>query len=769
MTIVLTENKKHIVIKRNGTEEEFNWDKLNRVLNWAVSHKTGISEKAQQSYIDMIKNNLSIRINDRIHIAKLFDEVIDVCANLVSRMYPEFDAVARNLYIQKLYKEIWGIKRNRYPDYNGVVQKGIRYKVYNKHIFDTFTDDEINELGTYIDPTMDFLFTFSGLQVFVDKYLARYTKTKILELPQHRLMAVAIQLHYKDDNRMETIKKHYDILKYHMLATATPVVLNSLKLKFNPTSCVLIEVDDDSESIMETARAAALYSKHASGLGVNVSNIRCIGSKIDTWGESSGVIPFIKIYESTISSFNQLSVRPGSMAIYYPWWHYESPEMIMLKDAGGNEDTRARKLKYAMINNKLLLDAVRNDDMVYLFDPKETPLLSQTWGEDFEKAYKHYSERTGIKKRQISARELFYMYIKVYVETGNNYYFSKDNVNRFNMGRDLIKQGNLCCAEVCLPTKPLKAISTKLVQDEFSNNGSIVEKRKYDGEIGICNLSGINLVAWDRMTKAEKDDFCYTILCGMDNQIDYAYYPVKAGEKFNKVHRAIGIGVTNYHTWLAEKRVKMSDEKAIELTHYIMEDVMYYILKNSNKLAKERGKYANYKGSKWDKGILPFELYEKHFGDVAPELNFEYKHDWSKLKESIAKYGVRFEYHMSIPPGATSSAVFALTEGIEPIRDIVMKKEGTYNMTILAPNLKKNWKYYERAWDIPTEHLLRLAAVRQKFLDQSQSLNIYVQNPDSAYEVFNIIDMAETLGLKSLYYFNSLKQDTEEVCESCAV
>jgi len=764
MGITLVKNKKHIVIKRDGREEEYNEEKMRKVLEWACDNREWMVKE--------VLNDVQIKIYDRIHISKLFDEVINTVANKISLLYPMWDEVAKKLLIQKYYKEVWGIKRNEYPNYKEVVKKALKYGVYKKEIIDSFTKEELKELGDYIKPERDFLFTFGGLELFMTKYAKKYTKNKILELPQHTYMRVAIQLHYKDRDRIKRIKEKYDMLSLHKIAPATPIMLNSLSDVFNATSCVLIQVDDDSESIMETARSMGIYSKNASGLGVDISRIRALGSSIGKDGVSSGTIPFIKIFESVVSAFNQKSSRPGSAAIYYPFWHLDSERITLLKDAGGNEDERARKLKYAIKWNKIFTNAIKKNEDIYLFDPKDTPELLESYGEDFEKWYKLYSEKQGIKKKKIKARDLAYLVAKIRSETGNLYWFSVDNANKFRVTKDFINQGNLCCSEVLLPTKPLKLKEIKFIRDEETKE--VKEVREYDGEIGICNLTSINLLAWDKMNEKEKDKFVYSLLLGMDNAIEYADYPVKAGERFNKLHRAIGIGITNYHNWLASQKIKSSEEKAKEVTHYIMEDIYYYLVKNSIELAKQRGKYYYFEGSLWSKGKFGWELYEEHFKEIEKELgiklNYSIKHNWEELREEMVKYGVRFELLMSIPPGATSSLVLNFTEGIEPIRELKIMKEGTYTLPFIVPNLQKNRMYYEKAWEIPTKQILELAAIRQKFLDQSQSLNLYQVNPDSAYEIISDILYAEKLGLKSLYYFNSLKKgEIEEVCEGCAI
>jgi ribonucleoside-diphosphate reductase alpha chain len=583
------------------------------------------------------------------------------------------------------------------------------------------------------------------------------------------MMRVAIQLHYIDKDRMKTIKEKYDLISKHILAIPTPIYLNSLKPNFNPTSCVLIQPDDDSESLMETGRSMAIYSKNASGLGVDVSRIRSVGSSISVDGISSGIIPFIQVFESIVKSWNQKSARVGAAAIYYPWWHMQSPEIIMLKDAGGQDSERARALKYSIKWNKRFSEAILNDEEVYLFDPKEVPALIEATNEEFNEFYEFYKEKAdkrSIKYRKIKAIDLAFLYLKVYGETGNNYWFNIDAANKFRTASKHINMSNLC-SEIALSTKPLKLNSTKLIKD--TRTGEYIEQRTYDGEIGICNLTNINVLAWDNMTEEEKDKTAYSVLLGMDNAIETSYYPVKAGERFNKKHRALGIGFTNYQNWLATKGIRLTDEKAKDETHRIFESLAFYLTKNSIQLAKEKERYEYFEGSLWSKGKFPWELYEKHFNEVAPELNFKMKYPWNNLRDDMIRYGVRFEQLMAVAPGANSSLVLSFTESTEPLREYKIIKEGTFTLPFLAPNLQKNRSFYERCWDIPNETLLNLAAIRQKFIDQSQSTNLYYANLTSASEILSDILYAEKLGIKSLYYLNSRKAgDSEEICESCS-
>jgi len=763
--IELIDGKQHQVIKRNGTHEDYDSIKMYKVLLWA-------SDGNEVFARDLLKS-INIRVFDKIHISKLFDQVIEATANQISEMYPSWDIVARNLFKQKIYKEVWGIKRSEYPNYMDVLKKGIKYKVYSTEVLDTFSSTELQELGEYIDQTRDDLFTFGGLNLFMQKYVAKYTKNRILELPQHAMMRVAIQLHFNSTgDRMQEIKDKYDLISNHTLAIPTPIYLNSLKQTFNPTSCVLIQADDDSESLVETARSMAIYSKNASGLGVDVSRIRSIGSTIGIDGASSGVIPFIQFFEAVVKSWNQKSARIGAGCIYYPWWTAQTPEIIMLKDAGGQDSERARALKYAIKWNSYFSDAIRNDEIIYLFDPKDAPELIEAVGDDFKYWYNVYKDRAdkrSIRKKTMLAKDLAFLYLKIYAETGNNYWMNHEAANKFRVSSGHINMSNLCM-EVMLSTEPLKLTDSKLSSNIGDNTWT--ETREYSGEIGICNLSNINLINWTNMSPEIKNNTAYNILVGLDNAIESSYYPVKAGERFNKKHRSVGVGVTNYQNWLATLGIQMSSGDALKKTHQILEEVSWYLTKNSIQLSKERGRYEYFEGSLWSKGIFQHELYKEHFeslGEEATHLNYDLNYDWEPLREDMVKYGVRFENLMAIAPGATSSLVFNFTESTEPIRELSVTREGTFTLPFLAPNLQINRQYYERCWDVSNIQLIDLASIRQKFIDQGQSTNIYFSELTSAKQLLATIFYAEKLGLKSLYYLNTKKAGTsEEACEGCS-
>ena len=766
--IDLVKNKKHQVVKRDGRVEQYDENKMRKVLEWAIDkaqkeHFGEVNKELTKQMVDEVLQDTQIKIYDKIHISKLFDEVIKTCENKISRLQPIWDKIAKNLLIQKYYKEVWGIKRDEYPDYLEVVKKGKQYGVKPYvDIYENFTEDEIKELGSYIKPERDFGLTSLGIKSFMSKYALRHTKNKWLELPQHTYMRLAIKPFINENKsiRLDLIKKRYDHLSQSYFSEATP--------RYNDTdmeaSCVLVRMGDDSWSITRTVQAVGLYSKHGGGTAVDVSDIRAIGSKVGVNGESDGVIPFIKMVESAISGFKQGgNKRRGACAVYFNWWHYEVEDLVMLKDEGGNEDKRARVLQYGIKLNKLFLDRVINDKEITLFDSKETPELLESYGEEFEKWYLYYENKSGIRKKKIKARDLAYLIAKVRLETGNLYIFLDENVNENKPFNDYISQSNLC-SEVVLPTKPSYLKQEQIVQKDFEEVE--IQSTIVNGEIALCNLSSINVVEWFNLTEEQKYEVAYLLLRSHDNLIDNAFYPVKEGEIHNKLYRPVGIGITNLAYYMAKNKVKMSSEKALKLQFDVMDDIYFYLYKSAIRLAKERGRFERFNQTKWKDGWLPINNDLKLFDKYAKS----YQRDrWEKLRNDIINYGIRFATIGAIAPTASSSLVMknGSTESVNLPKSLIAQKSGGVNGYQLAPEFWKYGQWYELQYEVSNEQLLKLAQIRQLFLDQAQSVDLFYEDY-SAFEVIKDIIMANKLGVKTLYYANSKKDEEKEICESCS-
>ena len=765
--------KKHIIIKRDGREEPYNEEKLRKVIDWATEGK--------EAFTNQILEGLNIKINDKMKIEVLYDELINTAVNMISPLYPIYDTIAEKLYLMKIYKETCGLKKiGSYPHIKNFLKKGIKYKIYDKDIIKLFSDKELDKINSMIEPNRDLLFTYKGLAIFYKKYCKNIGNKK-LELPQITYMVAAMfsfyDDYYKGNNkdkleiskteRLKYIKRTYDMLSKHEITFATPRIANSMTVKAQLASCILNTPDDDTWSLNQTDSNMALYSKFSGGIAYDASYIRASGSTIQTnRGRSDGPIPFIKRVEQTISSFNQGGVRKGACVVTFPWWHLDVLDLIMLKDAGGTEDTRARKLVYSIRISNIFRERVNKDGYVTLFDPKETPLLNEEYGEKFNVAYMYYESKSSIRKKRIRAKDLLFQILKVRQETGNLYLTFVDNINEQNMVNKFVGASNLC-QEIVIPSYPSKLIKEKYIINE-DGEYEIVQRKK-SGEIGICNLVSVNLMSWVTFTPEKKKSFCYTLLRGCDNIIDTQYYPVKEGEIANKKNRPIGIGVINYANLLASNKLKYTDKEALEFTNQVFDDLYYHIYEASNILAKERGTYKTFNESKWKEGLTPFHislLNKNKNNKLDVKLD---KEKWDKLAEEIKTSGVRFSFHGAIAPTATSGKSVSATESIEPIVDLFFVEEGIQTLPSLVPNIKKNRQYYERCWTIPAKTIIELAAIRQRYIDQSQSLNLYYIKPESAKELWDDIQYAMDLGLKTLYYMKTPKSnfELEEVCESC--
>lgn len=768
---ILEENKEHMIIKRSGKMEKFDKEKLYKVILWACNNNNKLA--------DSIYNNFSIKIGDKMPINELFDELIKTTAFSMNSITPILDEVAKKLFVLKIYKETYNLKRiGNYPSFSKIIQIGLKNNIYSEKILREFDEYEIEELSNAICPDRDLLFNYKGINLFFDKYCKNYMdkesgKMIKLELPQMTYMAAAMHSFYNTPHktvserkkRIKNIIKEYDALSNHILNYSTPRLSFGLTDRAQFASCVLIDCDDNTESLIETISAAALYSKFMGGISINMSKIRSRGSVIHANnGRSDGPIPFIKWEEQTVSSFNQQGKRMGSAIISFPWWHMDAMDMIMLKDAGGTEEQRARKNKYAILINDIFLEKVILNEYITLFDPKEVPELNETYGEEFRKYYAAYEKNGNCRSKRINARDVIYTALKIRKETGNLYITFLDNINEQNVTDRYVGFSNLC-QEITVPARHSVDYSNYYVTDE--NNNFISHSVRKNGEIGLCNLTSVNIEKFTEMNECEKNSCIYNLEEGMDNVIDSQYYPVKEGKISNILYRPIGIGTTGYANLLAKNKIKFTDEKAMQFTLDVYDDFYYKVYYNSMLLAREKGPFHGFKESRWAEGLTPYHL--SIFRKNNP-FDLKFNDDkWNELGELIKQFGVRFSLHASIPPGATSSKVTNTSEGVEPVNDLFYIEAGTYNLPTVVKNLKEWREYYQRCWDIPAHNITVLAAIRQVFLDQAQSFNHYYKDSSSATELLLDILEANMLGVKTLYYMKSPKNLKELECDSCAV
>ena len=710
------------MLKRDGTTEPYDYMKTYNVCLYAYEGNTTLA--------DALMAALDIKIYNRMPVTVLVDEIIDTLSNLTSVITPIHDQAAKRLYLQKMYKDIYGMKRDQYPNYTEVLATLVENdRIID--IFDVLTEEELLRLGEAIVPSRDLDSTYLGLNLFFDKYSFKVHGQPV-ELLQHGFMRLALQgfLYENEDVLTDFIIQRYNDLSTFVYTEATPKWLNSLTPDAQMASCCLHQMEDNSESINKVNSDVGQYSRHGGGNAVDVSPLRMRGSSIGRAGKSSGPTPTIQDVEAKIVLYNQLGARPGACVITFQWWHADVFEMLELKDEGGNESKRARKLQYSIKLNRIFLRRLEQGKEITLFDPKIAKKLLTLYGKEFDTEYERL-EREGKGAKTVTAAELGYIIAKIRAETGNLYVFFDENSNEGSPFKEKITQSNLC-QEIHLPTVAAEHVEDTLTLN-LSNQSYETNTRSKAGLLALCNLSSVNVAKWATMSVEEQQTSAYCLLRASDNLIDWQYYPVKDGEMFNRNYRAIGIGQNNLAYHFASKGIKYSSAAALDEMRslsYSMRDVFTLA---SEDLAEERG-------------------------------NFPFFHKTNLTRPS------RFSTLFAIAPTATSSIIIGATEGIEPIVNLISEKTGTYSNKQLAPDLANLRGQYELAFDIPTKAIYDLAAVRQEWLldgHQGQSVNTYTTNTNSAYEILTDIIYAEKVGLKSLYYLQS-QNSSVEVCESCA-
>ncbi len=712
----IEQNQLPNVIKRDGSIVPYEAEKLYQVILWASNDNSTLADSVMEA--------LQIRIYDRIRIEALFDEVIDTVYNMISRISPQYEPVAKRLFLQKMYKGNWSMNRNMYPHLSNYFDK---VKANLIPINDHFTSDELDILSSTIVPDRDQLSSYLGLQVFFEKYSLKVDNQPV-ELLQHGFMRLAMQgyLHDKSTTRIQKIINRYNNLSLGRYTEATPKWKNSLRPNYQAASCCVHYMDDTTESINKVTSDVGQYSRYDGGNAADISALRSSGSSIGTKGKSSGPIPFIRKVQSSIEAFNQSGSRPGICILTYSWWHADIMDLLPLLDEGGKENQRARNLKYTVKLNRIFLRAIESNSDVHLFDPKDVPELLHTHGAEFDAAYNSAIAR-GLSKQVISAQSIAYELARIRSETGNVYLFFSENVNESTPFNAIIHSSN-ACTEIFLPTNSSVSIATSAAL-AIDSSKYVTTSTEQSGLTALCNLSSVNVVSWMGLSIEEKHAVAKELLEASDNQIDDQFYPTVDGEIFNRNYRAIGIGQNNLAYYFAKHGIKFSSPEALTHMEAISKSIYEVFTHESEQLAIARG-------------------------------NFPWYHKTNLVRPS------RFATLFSIAPTSTSSLIIDATEGIEPVTSVLAEKTGTFSTKQLAPGLAEFGMNYELSADIPTKSLYDLAAIRQKYLDQGQSLNTYTKDNTSSYEVISDIIYAESIGLKSLYYLQS-STSSIEVCESC--
>ena len=731
------------VKKRDGKIEKFNIDKINKVIKWAIDGYTEVS-------LTDIEINAKINISQGVTTKQIHSLLIESAANLISLEKPNYQFVAARLLNYQLRKDVW--KGKHAPRILEFLKEGLKNKIYDPIILDKYTEDEINKIGEFIDHERDYIFSYAGMKQLCDKYLIKDRVSGIIhETPQFAYILIAIYafINYPSETRMNYVRKFYDSISKHKINLPTPIMAGLRTPSKNYASCCLIGVDDTRESITASATAVSMATSNRCGIGIDVSKIRAIGSPIKN-GEvvHTGLIPFLKIYESSVKALQQNGLRGGSATCNIQWWHYEIEDIIVLKNNAGTDDNRVRKLDYTVGMSKLFYDRVLKDEDVTLFNNVEVPELYEAWGtKDFDKVYKECESKKLKLKKKISARKLFSLIVKERVETGRIYILNVDHANEHGAWSDKVTMSNLC-TEVIHPTIPLNDYHDK------------------KGEIGMCILSAVNMLEIKNWQDLEKT--CDLIVRFLDEIIDIQDYFNIAAENFAKKRRSLGVGITNLAALLAKNQLKYSSDKSLLFIDEWMEHFQFYLLKSSLDLAKEKGKCEKFDRTKYSKGILPIDTYKDKVDEICKR---KLSLDWEKLRKDIKEFGLRHSTLSSCMPCESSSVIQSSTNGVEPIRSLITYKTSKMGkLPVLVPGIGKYEDSYELAYNLKDNvGLLKINAIIQKYIDMAISTNVYYNYshyenhilPDA--KVMKEIMLAYSLGLISLYYSNSDDGDKEQL------
>jgi len=763
-----------MIVKRDGTKEHLNIDKIHKVVEHACEGLAGVSS----SQIEM---NANIQFYDGMSTNEIQEVLVRSANDLISLDAPNYQFAAARLLSYGVNKQVFG-------EYNAItfqqnIDRNIERGVYDAEILEKYTADEIATLDSYIRHKRDENFTYAGLRQVVDKYLVQDRSSgEIFETPQFMYMMIAATLfaNYPAETRMHYVRRYYDATSLFKVNIPTPVMAGVRTPVRQFASCVLVDSDDTLDSIFASDMAIGRYTAQRAGIGINAGRIRGVNAKI-RGGEvaHTGIVPFLKKFESTVRCCTQNGVRGGSATTHFPFWHQEIEDILVLKNNKGTEDNRVRKLDYSIQLNKTMYERLLTGGNITLFSPHDVPGLYEAYFGDpaaFQELYEKYERATSIKKKTVPAMELFSALIKERAETGRIYIMNVDHANTHSSFKDTVYMSNLC-QEITLPTKPLTHIDDP------------------EGEIALCILSAINVGVIKSLDDLE--ELCDLAVRALEEIIDYQRYPIKAAEISTKARRSLGVGYIGLAHYLAKNKVQYNDPQAWKLVHDLTEAFQYYLLKASNGLAKERGACEYFNRTKYSDGILPIDTYKKDVDTiVANELNY----DWDTLRNDIKEHGLRHSTLSAQMPSESSSVVSNATNGIEPPRGYLsVKKSKKGPLKQIVPQYQSLKQHYTLLWDMPSnEGYINVVAVMQKFFDQAISGN-WSYNPTHFpdNEVPMSVMMQDLLntykyGWKTSYYQNTYDYKTDpseledekpqvellasdfsnsedEACEACAI
>ncbi|MDN5092639.1 ribonucleoside-diphosphate reductase subunit alpha [Aliarcobacter butzleri] len=788
-----------MIQKRNGRKELLDITKIQKMSMEATKGLEGVS----QSELEL---DAHIKFIDGMHSKDIQDALIKTAVEKIDIDVPNWTFVAARLFLFDLYHRVgiatYGVKGEAYCHLKDYIKFGIEAGRLIPSIADGY---DLDELNSYIDPSRDLLFNYLGIKTLYDRYLIKNRKAEPIELPQQMFMAIAMFLAQNEKDKQSKAKEFYDVISKFEVMLATPTLSNARTNRHQLSSCYIGSSPDNIEGIFDGYKEMALLSKYGGGIGWDWNQIRSLGGVIDDHKSAAGgTVPFLKITNDLAIAVDQLGTRKGAIAVYLEPWHMDIVDFVDLKKNSGEERRRAHDLFPALWISDLFMERVMEDSYWTLFDPYEVRDLSETFGDEFKAKYIAYENDETITKDRMKAKDLWKKILTSYFEVGSPFLCWKDTANRTNPNSHVghIRSSNLC-TEIFQNTNPnhykIKlefedgTVSTYEESDLVvvdggvtkkankvsaldSVNGKrvfIVEKEKIDGDTAVCNLASINLSKIN--TKEDIERVVPTAIRMLDNVIDLNFYPLRKVKATNLKSRSIGLGVMGEAEMLAQHQLAWGSSEHFKKIDQIMEAISYNTIKSSSDLASEKGVYPTFEGSKWSKGIMPHDLAPQAVNALVDKDLFDTSYDWDVLREKVKKDGMRNGYLMAIAPTSSISILVGTTQAIEPVYKRKWFEENLSGLIpVVVPRLSpETWAYYTPAFEIDQLQVIKAAAIRQKWIDQGQSTNIFMSlDKASGKYLHEIYTLAWKLGLKSTYYLRSqspeAKNDVEDRSMECA-
>lgn len=763
-----TEAKSYILYRWQRTEQRQIMQRL--VDGMADDSLADTFKEIQRDFPDeaynlkLLADKLSGFMKRDMNSDERLSAVIKVAIELTTQDAPDWEFIAARLYHFKLTKkleaqaEMRGI-RSFYEKLQYLTAKGL----YGAYILEAYTPEEVEEAATFMRPERNKLFNYSGLSLLAKRYLICTHAHEPIESVQEMYLGIALHLALPEKtNRLHWVQKFYDMLSMLQVTMATPTLSNARKPYHQLSSCFIDTVPDSLEGIYRSLDNFAMVSKFGGGMGMYFGKVRAAGGDIRGFkGVAGGVIRWMKLVNDTAVAVDQLGMRQGAVAVYLDVWHKDLPEFLQLRTNNGDDRMKAHDIFPAVCYPDLFWKMAKEDlnQLWYLFCPHEVMkvkgyCLEDCFGDEWEQKYLDCVQDSRLSKRAISIKDIVRLVLRSSVETGTPFIFNRDTVNRANPNahQGMIYCSNLC-TEIAQNMSPIDSVSSEI---RTAEGDTVVVKTMKPGDFVVCNLASLSLGHLPLENTAEMEDKIAIVVRALDNVIDLNLYPVPYAQISNQRYRSIGLGVSGYHHALALRGIRWESEEHLAFADRLFEQINFAAIQASTRLAREKGRYACFEGSDWQTGAY----FEKR--DYQSER-------WQHLAAEVAEQGMRNAYLLAIAPTSSTSIIAGTTAGIDPVmkRFFLEEKKGAM-LPRVAPALSdKTWWIYKDAHLINQTWSVRAAGVRQRHIDQAQSLNLYITNEFTMRQLLNLYILAWESGVKTIYYVRSKSLEVAE-CESCA-